>query len=160
MQFHYTLHFLNKFLNIHLNHIQYIYFKYMHICVQFFYTLYFLKLHNIELILHFLCNFVIRLTFKWTNYTIFAQFIFNINLFIFTIFAQFYYTLHFKMNKLHKIYSIHITHIHYLIFKYLQFGTNHYTLINIFQNAQITILIQSIFNIFIFLIFAFYTHFC
>lgn len=29
----------------------------------------------------------------------------------------------------------------------MQFGTNHYTLINIFQNAQITILIESIYNI-------------
>lgn len=119
--FCYTLHFLNEQIkNIRFN----ISLSICNFCAILLYTWllneqiiqYLLNLYSIliYLYLEFLHNSIIHFTFKWTNYTVFTQFILL---------------------------------IHYLIFKYLQFGTNHYTLINIFQNAQITILIESIYNI-------------
>ncbi len=136
MQFHYTLHFLNRFLNIHSN----IHF-FLNICTSLhnsfihFTTLQFIthltfkenKLYNscstyIQYLFinmyNFLHIYIIHFTFKWTNYTIFTQSILHIFTIKFFIFGTNHTHKKITNAKTNNTYSIYIE---YFIFLYLHF---------------------------------------
>ncbi len=139
VQFHYTLHFLNRFLNIHSN-IHFFFKIYAHLCIILLYTsLHYNSLHTWLL--------------KRTNYTIFAQLIFNIYSLICTIFCTFIlYT---------SLLNEQITQ--YLLNPYYTFSRFNFYICNLGQiihikklkTQKLTIHIQSILNISFFL----YLHF-